>query len=122
MLTAVLTRRYEFRALHHLTKEAHHCHSVHGHNYHLEVSVEGAIDPRSGLLINRQQLDETVNKKILEKWDRVDLNRFTEKTAGESLAAEIYHRLHQELGNCLIRVALQETKKNRFIATKGCRP
>ena len=37
----------------------------HGHNYILEVSITGPIDPGSGWLVDLQKLNKLVKKKLL---------------------------------------------------------
>jgi len=61
---AHLTRRYEFSASHRLHSNAMpeeenqriygKCNNPygHGHNYHLEVTVAGPIDPTTGMVMN----------------------------------------------------------------------
>ena len=121
-MITVLTRQYQFRALHHLGREAHHCHTVHGHNYFLQVSVQGIPHPQSGLLFRREDLDHLVHTLIIDPWDRQNLNDVTaSKTSGEALASEIFTRLHVALGAQLVKVAVQETRKNRFVATAPSR-
>ena len=46
----------------------------HGHNYLLEITLQGIADPDTGLLIKRQTLDQIVTKEIIEKFDHKNLN------------------------------------------------
>lgn len=45
----------------------------HGHNYSLEVTVEGEVDPRTGMIINLYDL-KTVMKDVLGDFDHKHLN------------------------------------------------
>lgn len=45
----------------------------HGHNYSLEVTVEGEVDPRTGMIINLYDL-KTIMKDVLEDFDHKHLN------------------------------------------------
>jgi 6-pyruvoyl-tetrahydropterin synthase len=94
--------------MHQLGPEADNCNAIHGHNYLLEVSVYGG----NGYI----ELDECVNRQILQKFDRRFLNNVVQETSGECLVAEIFVKLKADLGDCLLRVGLQETQKNRFDA------
>ncbi|XHU95853.1 MAG: 6-carboxytetrahydropterin synthase [cyanobacterium endosymbiont of Rhopalodia gibba] len=47
----------------------------HGHNYHLEVSVTGEIDPRTGMLVDLVALQEVVNNYVVEPFDHNFLNK-----------------------------------------------
>ena len=45
----------------------------HGHNYCLEVTVEGEVDPGTGMIINLYDL-KTIMKEVLEDFDHKHLN------------------------------------------------
>src|SRR5438876_1054252 len=85
-MKAYLTRRYWFSASHRL-----HCDSMspeenrsvygkcnnphgHGHNYALEVTVCGPVDPGTGMICNLADLDSFVNEKIVERFGHENLN------------------------------------------------
>ncbi|MEI6380082.1 MAG: 6-carboxytetrahydropterin synthase [Cyanobacteriota bacterium ELA615] len=46
----------------------------HGHNYHLEITVAGEIDPRTGMLIDLVELEKAVKDYIVEPMDHTFLN------------------------------------------------
>lgn len=48
--------------------------NFHGHNYTLEVWVEGNIDPETGYLVDLKLLKETIKEEILERFDHRNLN------------------------------------------------
>ena len=74
-----LTRQYHFSAGHRLESAAlsaedneriyGQCYRQHGHNYLVEVTVEGRLDPVTGMATDLGALDATVKRFIL---DRVD--------------------------------------------------
>jgi len=86
-----LTRRYPFSASHRLhvpglSEEENDrlfgkCNNPHGHghNYVLEVGVEGEPDDRTGMIVERQALDDWVRRTVLERLDHVDLNKDIEE-------------------------------------------
>ncbi len=45
----------------------------HGHNYSLELTVEGDVDPETGMIINLYDL-KTLMKEVLEDFDHKHLN------------------------------------------------
>src|SRR2546421_5280501 len=49
----------------------------HGHNYTLEVTVKGEVDPRSGFVVDLKHLKEVLNREVLEPMD----HRFLTKEA-----------------------------------------
>jgi 6-pyruvoyl-tetrahydropterin synthase len=102
-----LTKRYEFRAAHHLEPGTQPCDRAHGHNYFVEVTVEGPYEIT--------KLDDLVERCVTSRCDRQDLNQILPKTAGESLVIAIYGWLFENLNQQLVQVSLQETPKNRFM-------
>ena len=46
----------------------------HGHNYIVEVTVKGRIDPRTGMVMNISDLKKIMNKAILESLDRKNID------------------------------------------------
>src|SRR5580704_7712182 len=85
-MKAHLTRRYLFSASHRLHNDEMSdaenravygkCNNPygHGHNYALEVTVSGQVDPSTGMICNLIDLDETVRREILDRFDHENLN------------------------------------------------
>ncbi|MFM9012594.1 MAG: 6-carboxytetrahydropterin synthase, partial [Gemmatimonadota bacterium] len=46
----------------------------HGHNYTLEVTVEGGIDPVTGFVVNLRDIKQVVEREIVEHVDHKNLN------------------------------------------------
>lgn len=91
----------------------------HGHNYILEVSVSGDIDPATGMIANLADLDAFVESQVLEEFDHKSLNEdvpaFREKVpTTENLCIEIFQRLKSFPKARLERVRVQETGNNSF--------
>jgi len=51
------------------------CVSEHGHNYVLEVTVSGPLDPDTGMIINLKQLDAVIRSRFIDCVDHRHLNR-----------------------------------------------
>ncbi len=49
----------------------------HGHNYRLEVTLRGQPDPVSGMIIDLKDLQEILEREIMERFDHRDLNADT---------------------------------------------
>ncbi len=49
-------------------------HEPHGHNYELEITVAGDIDPETGFLVNLSALDDMLEKEVVERLDQRSLN------------------------------------------------
>ena len=91
----------------------------HGHNYVLEISVSGAVDPATGMLANLADLDGFVEREILEPFDHRSLNEevpaFRDQVpTTENLCVEIFRRLKSFSPAKLERVRVEETSNNSF--------
>lgn len=47
----------------------------HGHNYHLEVTVKGQIDPRTGMLADLVELQQAIDEHVVDPFDHTFLNK-----------------------------------------------
>ena len=74
----------------------------HGHNYTLDVTVRGPIDPRTGMVIDLGELKEIVNATVIERFDHADLNAdalFRDRIpTTENIALAIWDLLVPKLG------------------------
>jgi 6-pyruvoyltetrahydropterin/6-carboxytetrahydropterin synthase len=74
----------------------------HGHNYALEVTVRGPIDPRTGMVINLTDLKAIVNDTVVERFDHADLNAdalFRGRVpTTENIAMTVWQLLVEKLG------------------------
>ena len=91
----------------------------HGHNYVLEVSVSGDVDPATGMIANLADLDSFVEREVLEVFDHRSMNEdvaaFRDVVpTTENLCIEIFKRLERFPKAKLERVRVQETSNNSF--------
>ena len=92
----------------------------HGHNYHLEVSVIGEIDARTGMLVDLGALQEVIDEYVVEPFDHTFLNKdipyFAEVVpTAENIALHISQLLKkpiEQLGVELDKVKLIESPNN----------
>ena len=130
-MKAHLTRRYIFSASHRL-----HCNALtgeqnravygkcnnphgHGHNYALEVTVSGQVDPATGMVCNLVDLDETVRREILDRFDHVNLNLCPEFNTAvpttENLSEVIFEIVKRTFSSAhLEKIRIEETAMNSF--------
>ena len=128
---AYLTKTFGFSAAHHLhssllTDEENvtvfgKCNNPngHGHNYELEVTVQGEIDSRTGMIMDLGVLMQLVQEQVLDRFDHKHLNNDTAEfrtlnPTGENITKVIWDLLHPKLGSHLTKIGLWETPKNFF--------
>ena len=89
----------------------------HGHNYLLEVSVEGSPDPITGMVLDLKELKEILNREVVALYDHRFLNYEVPpfdhvNPTAENVVREIWNRLEPHLnrsGRKLRKVRLYET-------------
>ncbi len=130
-MKAYLTKRYWFSASHRL-----HCDSMsaeenrdvygkcnnphgHGHNYALEVTVAGQVDPATGMVCNLADLDGFVNENIVERFGHENLNMLAEfqgiVPTTENLCVAIYGILERGFHYARVeKIRMEETMLNSF--------
>lgn len=92
----------------------------HGHNYHLEVTVKGEMDERTGMIVDLGALQKAIDDYVVEPFDHTFLNKdipyFAEVVpTAENIAVYIAKLLNQpirELGAELYKVKLIESPNN----------
>ena len=75
----------------------------HGHNYVLEVTVRGAVDPATGMVMDLAELKRLVGDAVVSRFDHADLNRDAVFASGaipttENLVRAIWDLLVPKLG------------------------
>lgn len=95
----------------------------HGHNYKLEVTITGPIDPETGMVMNLRELKDVVNARILSEVDHRSLNADVPWMRGiipttELFAEGIWRRLVDILAQVaphivLDAIVLHETPNNK---------
>jgi 6-pyruvoyltetrahydropterin/6-carboxytetrahydropterin synthase len=88
-----VTTEFHFSAGHRLPRHAGACRTPHGHNYRLLVSVEGPVDPETGMVIDFHHLKRIVEEKVVARLDHVDLNELLENPTAENIATWIWREL-----------------------------
>jgi 6-pyruvoyltetrahydropterin/6-carboxytetrahydropterin synthase len=130
-MKAHLTRRYHFSASHRLHSAEMSaeenlatygkCNNPygHGHNYALEVTVSGQVDPATGMVCNLVDLDSFVEREVLSRYNLENLNTLAEFTqlvpTTENLCIEIFEILQRGFAQAHLQsVRLEETMMNSF--------
>jgi len=86
----------------------------HGHNYTLEVTVQGKVDPVTGFVVDLKQLKEILEREVVSVYDHRHLNHEvpefrTMQPTSENIAIAIWRRLEGKIpGADLVKVRVYE--------------
>jgi 6-pyruvoyltetrahydropterin/6-carboxytetrahydropterin synthase len=135
-MRATLSRKAHFNAAHRLYRKDWSmeqndavfgkCNNpnYHGHNYELIVSVNGAIDPETGFVLDVKILTDLIKTHVENEFDHKNLNLdvpdfFDLNPTAENIAMVIWNKLRAHLQPELdLEVVLYETPRN-FVTYKG---
>lgn len=130
MPTVTVTRRLTFNAAHRVhnpelsdlenARLFGKCNNPnwHGHNYELEVSVRGAVEDKTGYVMDLARLKDVVSREVIEKVDHRNLNLDVDFMHGvipttENLAVGIWRILVKAIAPAqLVRIRLWESENN----------
>jgi 6-pyruvoyltetrahydropterin/6-carboxytetrahydropterin synthase len=123
-----ITRRATFAAAHILCRDDWSdernrevfgaCVTDHGHNYVIEVTVGGQLDPETGMVLNLKQIDSVLRREFVDAVDHRHLNRDVDFLAGtiptaENIALAAFQRLEPHFKpQRLLKVRVVETENN----------
>ena len=129
MPTALLTRRVRFAAAHRYRRpewdDARNAAvfglcarpNYHGHSYLCTVSVEGDIDPVTGMVVDLGLLDRVLDEEVRRRFDHRNVNLDVPEFAdgllvptGENLARFVFERVQAGLGGAarVVEVTIAE--------------
>lgn len=92
--------------------------NFHGHNYELDISVDGEVDPESGYVMDLNRLKKLAEERVLSQLDHKNLNLdvpwFRELIpSSENLAIVIWRELRAALpAELALSIRLWETPRN----------
>ncbi len=98
----------------------------HGHNYFVEITVAGPIDPQTGFVVDLPKLDALAKRELIDRFDQTHLNADPAFSAAfvpstENLAMELERNfgpavpLLDSTGRLrLVSIRVEETRNNAF--------
>ena len=129
-MRAYLNRRYHFSASHRLHAASLSAHANqttygkcnnpygHGHNYTVQVTYGGQVDPATGMVTNLADLDAFAREHLLEVFDQTNLNKhalFDELVpTTENLSVELHRIFSKYPAAELTGIHVEETANNSF--------
>jgi 6-pyruvoyltetrahydropterin/6-carboxytetrahydropterin synthase len=90
----------------------------HGHGYVIEVTVGGAVDPDTGMVVNLSHVDDVLRREFISAVDHRNLNRDVDFMQGvlptaENIALAAFHRLERAFSPArLLKVRVIESENN----------
>ncbi len=138
-----LSAEFTFDAAHRILGHPGKCAYLHGHTYHLEVTVSAERLDRLGMVIDFDELRALVKKAVLDRWDHATLLwsedplvpaieriqaeapekvvRLSGNPTAEILTREAWQAIHLSLPKdvSLERVAIKETPACSSELTRG---
>lgn len=94
------------------------CATDHGHNYVVEVTVGGPVDPETGMVINLKIVDSVLRRHFVDAVDHHHLNRDVDFMRGviptaENIALVAFRQLEPHLKpGRLLKVRIVESENN----------
>lgn len=92
--------------------------NYHGHNYQLEVHLDGPVDPETGYVMDMKILSDLIKAEIIERFDHRNLNLDCPEFDGvnpsaENIARICWNLLREKLAaNLQLTIRLWETPRN----------
>lgn len=81
----------------------------HGHNYEVEVTVAGQVDPETGMVLNLREIDAILNDEVISRLDHRHLNEEVPEwkdriPSTENIAIAIWERIAPRLARSHARL------------------
>jgi 6-pyruvoyltetrahydropterin/6-carboxytetrahydropterin synthase len=97
----------------------------HGHSYVIEVTVGGAVDPDTGMVVDLRHVDDVLRREFVSAVDHRHLNRDVDFLQGvlptaENIALAAFERLRDAFTPArLLKVRVVESENNSAEVTAG---
>ncbi len=83
------------------------CQQLHGHNYRLDVVIEGDVNSDTGMVVDFYEVDRIVRNAVESRIDHILLNDVIPNPTLENVAEWVYGKLKKEFPQ-LVKVRLWE--------------
>ena len=104
-----ISKDFVFDAAHFLPGHPRKCQFLHGHSYHMKVTVRKRIDPKTGMVMDFGDLKKAVQENVIEPFDHNYLNDFIEFPTAENMLSWIWEALSVDVKG-LDSIKLWETE------------
>ena len=110
----IIRKEFGFEAAHCIHNHAGKCRNIHGHSYKLLVSLEGQVNPETGMVIDFNDLSNIVQENIIRRLDHTILNDIIPLATAEQIAIWIWDELKPLIPD-LHMLEIFETARNCVI-------
>ncbi len=101
--------------------------NYHGHTYTCSVTIEGEIDPVTGMVIDLGEIDRVLQAEVVDRFDHRNINLDVPEFAegkliptGENLARFVFERLDTALGSRrVVTVQIDEDDSLSALVTRA---
>jgi 6-pyruvoyltetrahydropterin/6-carboxytetrahydropterin synthase len=100
---------FDFEAAHRLPQHPGKCKELHGHSYHLVVTVARPVIRETGMAIDFADLKQIVRREVVDRLDHTYLNDKIDNPTAEILSVWVWNALREPLAG-LVEVELWETR------------
>ena len=127
-----LKLKHHFDAAHRLDGYSGKCSNLHGHRWEVEVSIEGDIDEKTGMLMDFTQIkkiiDELDHKALLRDCAentnlinvlnemKIEIKVFNFKPTAENIAIYLKTQIKEILINSIVEVSVWESLEAQVVA------
>jgi 6-pyruvoyltetrahydropterin/6-carboxytetrahydropterin synthase len=92
-----IIKRFSFDSAHYLPNYVGKCKQLHGHTYHLEVIIDGEVNPDTGMVLDFAKIKLIVKTKVIDILDHKLLNDVIEIPTAENIAFWIKEKIIKDL-------------------------
>ena len=97
----------------------------HGHNYELEVTLRGPVDPFTGMVINLRRVDEILQEQVVSRFDHRNINKEVEGFESavpttENLAIQIWKLIEPGFNREAVRLSRVRLREDAFLYAEYC--
>ena len=97
----------------------------HGHNYELEVTLRGPVDPFTGMVINLRRVDEILQEQVVSRFDHRNINKEVEGFESvvpttENLAIHIWKLIEPGFNREAVRLSRVRLREDAFLYAEYC--
>ena len=100
----LITKIFTFEAAHKLPNYPGKCSELHGHAWKLMIGIKGDIDKDNGMIIDFLEIENIINKKVIDKLDHTCINDIIENPTCENIILWIAKELEGVKGLAKITV------------------